>query len=186
MPLWKIPGEQKIFRRLTEGKVVVMGRMTFESIGKPLPNRHTLVISRQANYRATGCVVVSTLSHAIALASELGNELCVTGGAETIDSGTTSRPRRVSSEVHQTFEGDAFFPMLNETEFELVSTETIQAVDSVHPLRLCASKRLTIPSTGRQNAAHFGSLRCAPALVTSNVSTTGTRLYLAHVYSNGI
>ncbi|WP_238882986.1 dihydrofolate reductase, partial [Klebsiella pneumoniae] len=72
---WKIPGEQKIFRRLTEGKVVVMGRKTFESIGKPLPNRHTLVISRQANYRATGCVVVSTLSHAIALASELGNEL---------------------------------------------------------------------------------------------------------------
>lgn len=59
---WKIPGEQKIFRRLTEGKVVVMGRKTFESIGKPLPNRHTLVISRQANYRATGCVVVSTLS----------------------------------------------------------------------------------------------------------------------------
>ncbi|WP_432612946.1 dihydrofolate reductase [Escherichia coli] len=46
---WKIPGEQKIFRRLTEGKVVVMGRKTFESIGKPLPNRHTLVISRQAN-----------------------------------------------------------------------------------------------------------------------------------------
>lgn len=59
---WKIPGEQKIFRRLTEGKVVVMGRKTFESIGKPLPNRHTLVISRQANYRATGCVVVSRLA----------------------------------------------------------------------------------------------------------------------------
>ncbi len=87
--------------------------------------------------------------------------------------------------LHQTFEGDAFFPMLNETEFELVSTETIQAVIP-YTLRLCASKRLTIPSTGRQNAAHFGSLRCAPALVTSNVSTTETQLYLAHVYSNGI
>ncbi len=48
---WKIPGEQKTFRRLTEGKVVVMGRK-IQSIGKPLPNRHTLVISRQANYRA--------------------------------------------------------------------------------------------------------------------------------------
>lgn len=179
---WKIPGEQKIFRRLTEGKVVVMGRKTFESIGKPLPNRHTLVISRQANYRATGCVVVSTLSHAIALASELGNELYVAGGAEIYTLALPHAHGVFLSEVHQTFEGDAFFPMLNETEFELVSTETIQAVipytHSVYARRN--------PSTGRQNAAHFGSLRCAPALVTSNVSTTETQLYLAHVYSNGI
>ncbi|MHB7236495.1 hypothetical protein, partial [Klebsiella pneumoniae] len=58
---------------------------------------------------------------------------------------------------------------------------------SLSPPTICNSaKRLTIPSTGRQNAAHFGSLRCAPALVTSNVSTTETQLYLAHVYSNGI
>ncbi|HDG5210146.1 TPA: trimethoprim-resistant dihydrofolate reductase DfrA12 [Klebsiella pneumoniae] len=125
---WKIPCEQKIFRRLTEGKVVVMGRKTFESIGKPLPNRHTLVISRQANYRATGCVVVSTLSHAIALASELGNELYVAGGAEIYTLALPHAHGVFLSEVHQTFEGDAFFPMLNETEFELVSTETIQAV----------------------------------------------------------
>ena len=152
---WKIPGEQKIFRRLTEGKVVVMGRKTFESIGKPLPNRHTLVISRQTNYRATGCVVVSTLSHAIALASELGNELYVAGGAEIYTLALPHAHGVFLSEVHQTFEGDAFFPMLNETEFELVSTETISSCNSVHPLRLCASKRLTIPSSGRQNAAHF-------------------------------
>ncbi len=82
----------------------------------------------------------------------------------------------VLSEVHQTFEGDAFFPMLNETEFELVSTETIQAVIPYTHSVYDYAKRLTIPSTGRQNAAHFGSLRCAPALVTSNVSTTETQL----------
>ncbi|POP04483.1 hypothetical protein CP525_25850 [Salmonella enterica subsp. enterica serovar Heidelberg] len=69
---------------------------------------------------------------------------------------------------------------------KFITTDYLQQCHSVHPLRLCASKRLTIPSTGRQNAAHFGSLRCAPALVTSNVSTTETQLYLAHVYSNGI
>ncbi len=131
-----------------------MGRKTFESIGKPLPNRHTLVISRQANYRATGCVVVSTLSHAIALASELGNELYVAGGAEIYTLALPHAHGVFLSEVHQTFEGDAFFPMLNETEFELVSTETIQAVIP-YTHRLCASKRLTIPSTGRQNAAHL-------------------------------
>ncbi|MGK6764624.1 dihydrofolate reductase [Pseudomonas aeruginosa] len=120
---------KKIFRRLyTEEKSLSWGRKTFESIGKPLPNRHTLVISRQANYRATGCVVVSTLSHAIALASELGNELYVAGGAEIYTLALPHAHGVFLSEVHQTFEGDAFFPMLNETEFELVSTETIQAV----------------------------------------------------------
>nr|WP_281516163.1 dihydrofolate reductase [Escherichia coli] len=82
----------------------------------------------QANYRATGCVVVSTLSHAIALASELGNELYVAGGAEIYTLALPHAHGVFLSEVHQTFEGDAFFPMLNETEFELVSTETIQAV----------------------------------------------------------
>ena len=126
--LVSIPSDMKFFRQETMGKVVVMGRKTFESIGKPLPNRHTLVISRQANYRATGCVVVSTLSHAIALASELGNELYVAGGAEIYTLALPHAHGVFLSEVHQTFEGDAFFPMLNETEFELVSTETIQAV----------------------------------------------------------
>ncbi|MGG2283661.1 dihydrofolate reductase, partial [Escherichia coli] len=72
------------------------------SIGKPLPNRHTLVISRQANYRATGCVVVSTLSHAIALASELGNELYVAGGAEIYTLALPHAHGVFLSEVHQT------------------------------------------------------------------------------------
>jgi dihydrofolate reductase (trimethoprim resistance protein) len=124
---WKIPGEQKIFRRLTEGKVVVMGRKTFESIGKPLPNRHTLVISRQASYRAAGCAVVSTLSQAIAMAAEHGNELYVAGGPEVNALALPHAHGVFLTEVQQTFEGDAFFPMLNEAEFELVSTETVQA-----------------------------------------------------------
>ncbi|UNB75906.1 dihydrofolate reductase [Escherichia coli] len=82
-------------------------------------NRHTLVISRQANYRATGCVVVSTLSHAIALASELGNELYVAGGAEIYTLALPHAHGVFLSEVHQTFEGDAFFPMLNEQNSSL-------------------------------------------------------------------
>ncbi len=124
---WRIPGEQKIFRRLTEGKVVAMGRKTFESIGKPLPNRHTVVISRQANYRAIGCAVVSTLSHAIAFAADRGNELYVAGGAEIYALALPHVHGVFLSEVHQTFEGDAFFPELKEVEFEVVSTETVQA-----------------------------------------------------------
>nr|ARB66475.1 dihydrofolate reductase [Cloning vector pTEX2]UNG76935.1 dihydrofolate reductase [pTex2 integration vector] len=123
---WKIPGEQKIFRRLTESKVVVMGRKTFESIGKPLPNRHTVVLSRQAGYSAPGCAVVSTLSQAIAIAAEHGKELYVARGAEVYALALPHANGVFLSEVHQTFEGDAFFPVLNAAEFEVVSSETIQ------------------------------------------------------------
>ncbi len=124
---WKIPGEQKIFRRLTEGKVVVMGRKTFESIGKPLPNRHTVVISRQTNYLASGCTVATTLAQAIAIAAEGGNDLYVAGGAEIYALAMPHAHGVFLSEVHQTFDGDAFFPKLDEKDFELVSSETIQA-----------------------------------------------------------
>lgn len=124
---WNIPGEQKIFRRLTEGKVVVMGRKTFESIGKPLPNRRTVVLSRQASYSAAGCAVVSTLSQAIAIAAEHGKELYVAGGAEVYALALPRADGVFLSEVHQTFEGDAFFPVLDAAEFDVVSAETVQA-----------------------------------------------------------
>nr|WP_063844334.1 trimethoprim-resistant dihydrofolate reductase DfrA13 [Escherichia coli]Q59408.1 RecName: Full=Dihydrofolate reductase type A13; AltName: Full=Dihydrofolate reductase type XIII; Short=DHFRXIII [Escherichia coli]CAA90683.1 dihydrofolate reductase [Escherichia coli] len=123
---WKIPGEQKIFRRLTESKVVVMGRKTFESIGKPLPNRHTVVLSRQAGYSAPGCAVVSTLSHVSPSTAEHGKELYVARGAEVYALALPHANGVFLSEVHQTFEGDAFFPVLNAAEFEVVSSETIQ------------------------------------------------------------
>ncbi|WP_405022745.1 dihydrofolate reductase, partial [Klebsiella pneumoniae] len=116
------------FCSLIEGRVVVLWLTFFGFLVSLVRARRSLVISRQANYRATGCVVVSTLSHAIALASELGNELYVAGGAEIYTLALPHAHGVFLSEVHQTFEGDAFFPMLNETEFELVSTETIQAV----------------------------------------------------------
>ncbi|MBN8765320.1 MAG: dihydrofolate reductase [Thiobacillus sp.] len=124
---WKIPGEQKIFRRLTEGKVVAMGRKTFESIGKPLPNRHTVVISRQANYCARGCSVASNLSQAISFAAERGSDLYVAGGAEIYALAMPHAHGVFLSEIHQAFDGDAFFPRLDETEFEVISSETIQA-----------------------------------------------------------
>ena len=124
---WKIPGEQKIFRRLTEGKVVAMGRKTFESIGKPLPNRHTVVISRQEHYHAAGCTVATSLSMAIAIAAEHGNELYVAGGAEIYALAMQHAHGVFLSEVHQTFDGDAFFPTLDDTDFKLVSSERIQA-----------------------------------------------------------
>lgn len=124
---WKIPGEQRIFRRLTEGKVVAMGRKTFESIGKPLPNRHTIVITRQTEFRAIGCSVANSLEEAITLASECGNELYIAGGAEIYAQAMPLAHCIYLSEVNRSFEGDALFPVIDETAFALVSSEEIEA-----------------------------------------------------------
>lgn len=124
---WKISGEQKIFRRLTEGKVLAMGRKTFESIGKPLPNRHTVVISRQESYQAAGCTVATSLEQAIAVAAERGNELYIAGGAEIYAIAMPFAHGIYLTEVHQAFNGDAFFPPLDEAVYRLVSSEKVQA-----------------------------------------------------------
>jgi dihydrofolate reductase (trimethoprim resistance protein) len=124
---WKIPGEQKIFRALTESHIVAMGRKTFESIGKPLPNRHTVVISRQERYQATGCTVANSLEQAITVATGLGKDLYVAGGAEIYALAMPLAHGVYLSEVHQTFDGDAFFPELDETKFELVSSGRVNA-----------------------------------------------------------
>src|SRR4051812_21271293 len=79
---WRIPGEQKRFRKLTTGHTLIMGRKTFESIGKPLPNRHNIVISRNQEYKAAGCEVVSSLTEALALVKN-EDEVFI-GGGESI------------------------------------------------------------------------------------------------------
>jgi len=124
---WKIPGEQKIFRRLTEGKTIVMGRKTFDSIGKPLPNRTTIIVTRNPGYVIAGCLVAHSLDEAIAMASKLGPELLIAGGAEIYAQALPRADRLYLTEIHQAFDGDAFFPAFSAAEFNQVSTEEIEA-----------------------------------------------------------
>ena len=107
---WMIPGEQKIFRRLTEGKVIVMGRKTYESIGRPLPNRTTIVISRQAEYAAQGCLVAPSFEVALELGQALSEELIVAGGAEVYRSALPYADQIHLTTIDQDFAGDATFP----------------------------------------------------------------------------
>jgi dihydrofolate reductase len=69
--IWHLPEDLKMFRRLTTGHVIIMGRKTFESIGKPLPNRTSIIISRNTDYQVEGCIVVSSLEEAVEKAKEL-------------------------------------------------------------------------------------------------------------------
>ncbi|EMB2825362.1 trimethoprim-resistant dihydrofolate reductase DfrA39 [Pseudomonas aeruginosa] len=124
---WKIPGEQIIFRKITEGKVLVMGRKTFESIGKPLPNRKTLVISRNQHYKCQDCTVVKNLDEAIAIAKEFGNELFVAGGAEIYSLAMPVAHRIYLTEISKNFEGDVFFPEFNSADFRKISSEEVPA-----------------------------------------------------------
>jgi dihydrofolate reductase (trimethoprim resistance protein) len=124
---WKVPGEQKIFRRLTEGKVVVMGRKTHESIGRPLPNRTTIVISRSEGYVAQGCLTASSFQMAMDLAITLGGELVVAGGAEVFWHALPYADRIHLTTLAQAFDGDATFPEISE-DFVRTSTEYVDAL----------------------------------------------------------
>ena len=124
---WKVPGEQQIFRRLTEGKVIVMGRKTYESIGRPLPNRTTIVISRKEGYVAQGCLTTSSFQAAMELGMTLGGELVVAGGAEVFRLALAHADRIHLTTLQQAFAGDASFPELPE-DFVMTSTEDVDAL----------------------------------------------------------
>lgn len=124
---WRIPGEQKIFRRLTVGKVLILGRKTHESIGRPLPDRTTIVVTRQVDYQAPGAHVVHSLKEALDLAQKLGGDIAIGGGGELFEETLPLADKVYLTTIHAEFDGDAFFPELPPGEFRLVSTEEIDA-----------------------------------------------------------
>jgi dihydrofolate reductase len=106
---WRLPEDLKFFRRMTVGKPVLMGRRTFESIGRPLPERQNIVLSRDPAYRADGCQVVQSLGAALAVAGPAA-EVMVIGGA-TLYARTLPRAERLYLTLVQAkVAGDVYFP----------------------------------------------------------------------------
>ncbi|MBB5211159.1 dihydrofolate reductase [Microbulbifer hydrolyticus] len=117
---WRISGDLQFFKRTTLGKPVVMGRKTFESIGRPLPGRQNIVITRNPEWRAEGVTVVASLQSALdaATTSASGDgveEVMIIGGAEIYRQAMPLAERLYVTEVDAEVEGDAFFPALDET-----------------------------------------------------------------------
>ncbi len=106
---WHIPEDLKHFRRLTLGKPVIMGRKTFESIGRALPKRHNVVITRQLNFQAEEVSVVHSLDDAVHL-FEGAEEVMVIGGAEIYEQALPIAKRMYLTVVETTLEGDTLFP----------------------------------------------------------------------------
>lgn len=108
---WRLSADLKRFRELTWGHHIVMGRKTFESIGKPLPGRETIIITRDQIFKAEGCTIAYSLDEALNIARELGEtEAFVCGGAQIYERAIRIADRVYLTEVHAQVEADTFFP----------------------------------------------------------------------------
>lgn len=122
---WRLPEDLKHFRRITLGKPLVMGRKTFDSIGRPLPGRTSLVVTRNANWRPPGAEVCPDPDRALARAREVAArdgvaEICVIGGGQIYAQTLAHADRLYLTEVALDVPGDTRFPVLNRAEWRTV------------------------------------------------------------------
>lgn len=126
---WHIPAELKYFKSRTMGKPIIMGRKTFDSLGRVLPGRPHVVISRSQLALPENCYGVSSLDQAISKAQALadGDEVVVVGGAEIYRQAMDKVDRLYISEVHLHPEGDAYFPEINPLQWQEIEREDVPA-----------------------------------------------------------
>lgn len=122
---WHLPADLKYFKQTTIGKPIIMGRKTYESVGRPLPGRPNIVVTHQPDYAPEGIIVRSSLESALDAARTFDTaEIFITGGSEIFKQALPSLVQRVYlTRVHATMEGDAFFPQLDSREWKLVSSD---------------------------------------------------------------
>ena len=130
---WHLPEDLKYFKRVTLGKPVIMGRNTFESIGRPLPGRPNIVISRNADYKADGITLVNSLDAALKAAQQLlpagQDEVMVIGGAQIYAQALPQATRLYLTEVDAEPEADAFFPAISRSEWQETARESHAACE---------------------------------------------------------
>jgi len=119
---WRLPEDLAHFKRLTTGHAIVMGRKTFDSIGRPLPNRRNIVVTRNRDWRHDGVVSATSLEQAIELAGN--EEIFVIGGAQIFDEALPLATRMVVTEIARTFECDTFFPAIDAAQWRETGRET--------------------------------------------------------------
>ena len=119
---WKLPADMKRFKELTLQKPVIMGRRTFESIGKPLLNRKNIIITRDKNYKSDNCIIVHSAKEALK-AAEGNKEAMVIGGEQIFKEFLTMANRMYLTFIYADFKGDAYFPEYNKNEWKEVKRE---------------------------------------------------------------
>lgn len=117
---WHIPEELKYFKKVTMGKAIIMGRKTFESIGRPLPGRLNIVVTRNEEYEADGPEVFHDLQKAVERGKEYSDEVVIIGGAEIFNLSMGIADRLYITIIRKEYEGDTFFPK-HDSSWKLVS-----------------------------------------------------------------
>ncbi|WP_085523781.1 dihydrofolate reductase [Tuberibacillus sp. Marseille-P3662] len=119
---WRLPADLAFFKRVTMGHPIIMGRKTHESIGKPLPGRENVILTRNESYEAAGCQVVHSLE-AIKAIDEQNDEVFVIGGAEIFKVMFASADRLYVTFIDEVFSGDTYFPEIDHDQWRQVARE---------------------------------------------------------------
>ncbi|EGD44141.1 dihydrofolate reductase [Nocardioidaceae bacterium Broad-1] len=128
---WKIPGEQAEFKAITMGHTLVMGRTTFESIGRPLPGRTTVVLTTDEDWAHDGVLVAHDIESALTLAAAEQGDTVIAGGAQVYAAALPYATEQVITRVHLRPEGDVLYPPFDETEWVETRREPHEAYDRV-------------------------------------------------------
>jgi dihydrofolate reductase len=127
---WRIPGEQQHFKAVTLGHVLLMGRATYDSIGRPLPGRTTIVLTRDPAWSAAGVRVAHSLEAALAQADSLPGDVMVAGGADVYAAALAHADEQILTEVHLSPDGDTTYPSFDRADW----TETARTAHGTHDI----------------------------------------------------
>lgn len=123
--LWHLPADLKHFKQLTIGHTIIMGRKTFDSIAKPLPNRRNIIITRQKSLEIPGAEIANSLEQALELCKK-DEEIFIIGGAQIYEQALPLTSKIYLTTVKQDFEADAFFPYISPNNWNELDCETYQ------------------------------------------------------------
>ena len=128
---WHLSADLKRFRAITMNSPILMGRKTFESIGKPLDGRTNLILSKNVNYQPQGCLVFQSLESALNEAEKYGEELFIIGGATLYEIALPLAKRLYLTDIQAEFEGDTFFPEFDMNDWDEIACEQIDNDEKV-------------------------------------------------------
>ncbi|SEQ90637.1 dihydrofolate reductase [Pedobacter rhizosphaerae] len=121
--LWHMPADLKFFKQTTTGHTVIMGRKTFDSVGRPLPNRRNIVITRDTQLKIDGVEVVNSLEAALEITKEEEKPVFIVGGAEIYKQALPLTHTLYLTTIHHHFDADTFFPAINKSEWKVIKSE---------------------------------------------------------------
>ncbi|NGQ94663.1 dihydrofolate reductase [Brevibacillus sp. SYP-B805] len=139
---WRLPADLQYFKRVTSGKTVIMGRKTYESIGRPLPNRRNIILTTRKDFRPAGCTTYDSVDELMARLPQ-EEEAFVIGGAEIYRLFLPFADRMYITLIDHAFTGDAYFPSYDESEWRLISSEPgTQNEENPYPYRFTVWERV--------------------------------------------